>query len=126
MNFKRFIIDLEFDKKIFLGTQHFDYRQRQGGNNGFRNSNNGNKFGNNKNFMGSSQSSTGTNSPATTVIAAGFGPASITGQNPGGLFRTPPETPPAQFGYQPNFSMPPVMFKQVSSLSIHSPFLLPR
>lgn len=70
--------------------------------------------------MGSSQSSTGTNSPAATVIAAGFCPVSLPGQNPAALYRTPPETPPAsclppaQFGYQPNFPMPPVMLKQVN------------
>lgn len=65
--------------------------------------------------MGSSQSSTGTNSPAATVIAAGFCPVTGTGQNPAAMYRTPPETPPAQFIYPPNFAMPPVMFKQVNT-----------
>lgn len=55
--------------------------------------------------MGSSQSSTGTNSPAATVIA-GYCP-----QN-SGIYRTPPETPPAQFAFQPNFNSP-IIIKQV-------------
>lgn len=116
------ISELELTKSI-SGPQPFDYRQRVGGNNGFKNSNNGNKFGNNKNMMGSSQSSTGTNSPAATVIAAGYCPATMTGQNTGGMYRTPPETPPAQFSYPPNFAMPPVMFKQVSLIVIERLFI---
>ncbi|CAG9813177.1 unnamed protein product [Phaedon cochleariae] len=71
-----------------------------------------------KNFvMGSSQSSTGTSSPAATVIA-GYCPP----QNPMGMYRTPPETPPAQFSaYPPNFNVPPVILRQMSNPRASTP-----
>ncbi|CAG9860010.1 unnamed protein product [Phyllotreta striolata] len=61
-------------------------------------------------FVGSGQSSAGTNSPAATVIA-GYCP-----QGSAGMYRTPPETPPAQFAYPPNFASP-IILKQVPRAS---------
>ncbi|KAG5870289.1 hypothetical protein JTB14_002057 [Gonioctena quinquepunctata] len=100
----------------FLNTRgpqpQYDYRQRA--------SNNPNCL-KSKQFckgfiMGSSQSSTGTNSPAATVIA-GYCPS----QNPQQMYRTPSETPPAQFTFPPNFGMPPMMFKPVSNVRASTP-----
>lgn len=85
----------------------YDFRQRQSTNSNFK----GKQF---KCFlMGSSQSSTGTNSPAATVIA-GYCP-----QN-SGIYRTPPETPPAQFAFQPNFNSP-IIIKQAPNIRATTP-----
>lgn len=65
-------------------------------------------------IMGSSQSSTGTNSPAATVVAAGYCPPSAGAP---GQYRTPPpSTPPTpQFVFhQPGYPMAPRLFRQVS------------
>ncbi|RZB54402.1 cAMP-regulated phosphoprotein 21, partial [Asbolus verrucosus] len=89
---------------------HFDIRQKT------CTPRSNNKFNSaSKNFMlGSSQSSTGTNSPAATVVA-GYCP-----QN-SGMYRTPPETPPNQFNYGPNFPVPPMLFRQMSNVRANTP-----
>nr|XP_023018412.1 cAMP-regulated phosphoprotein 21 [Leptinotarsa decemlineata] len=93
------------------GSHHtqFDYRQR-GPNNSMKNK----QFG--KNFaLGSSQSSTGTNSPAATVIAS-YCPT----PNQQLMYR-PPETPPNQFAYPPNFNVPSVMYKPMGNVRASTP-----
>lgn len=65
-------------------------------------------------LMCSSQSSTGTNSPAATVVAAGYCPQSAGAP---GQYRTPPpSTPPTpQFVFhQPGYPMAPRLFRQMS------------
>ncbi|XP_063918685.1 cAMP-regulated phosphoprotein 21 isoform X3 [Zophobas morio] len=80
---------------------HFDVRQQKAC------TPKGGKFGSGpKGFvLGSSQSSTGTNSPAATVVA-GYCPQNA------GMYRTPPETPPNQYGYGPGFPVPPMLLRQ--------------